>query len=116
MMSNHSTALDALSREELGIDPEELGGSAWAAAITSFFLFAIGAIVPVAPFMVLNGIPAVLTSILLSGVALFLIGAGITLLTGRSIWYSGMRQVIFGLAAAGVTFGVGRLLGVAIAG
>ncbi|HEY9638939.1 MAG TPA: VIT1/CCC1 family protein [Coleofasciculaceae cyanobacterium] len=116
IMSDHSTALDALSREELGIDPEELGGSAWAAAITSFFLFAIGAIVPVAPFIVLNGMPAVVTSILLSAVALFVIGAGITLLTGRSIIYSGMRQVIFGLAAAGVTFGVGRLLGVAIAG
>lgn len=114
MMANQATALDTLSREELGIDPDELGGSAWAAAITSFFLFAIGAIIPVAPFMVLTGNLAVYVSLLSSGVGLFVIGAGITLLTGRSILYSGMRQVVFGFAAAAITFGVGRLIGVAI--
>lgn len=114
MMTNQATALDTLSREELGIDPDELGGSAWAAAITSFFLFAIGAIIPVAPFMILTGSLAVYVSLLSSGVGLFVIGAGITLLTGRSILYSGMRQVVFGFAAAAITFGVGRLIGVAI--
>ncbi len=114
MMTNQTTALDTLSREELGIDPDELGGSAWAAGITSFFLFAIGAIVPVAPFMILTGKFAVSASLLLSGVGLFLIGAGITLLTGRSVLYSGMRQVVFGFGAATITFGVGRLIGVAI--
>ena len=116
MMSNHQTALDALSREELGIDPEELGGSAWAAGFTSFFLFAIGAIIPVAPFFFWSGTTAVLASLLASGLGLFLIGAGITLLTGRSVFYSGFRQVVFGFAAAGVTYGVGRLLGVSIGG
>ena len=114
IMTNQVTALDTLAREELGIDPEELGGSAWSAAITSFFLFAIGAIIPVAPFFILIGSQAVLASLLLSGLGLFTIGAGITLLTGRSILYSGMRQVVFGFAAAAITFGVGRLIGVAI--
>lgn len=117
MMMDKTTALDTLSREELGIDPDELGGSAWAAAITSFFLFALGAIVPVAPFLFgLTGITAVFASLLCSGLALFLIGAGITLLTGRSILYSGTRQVIFGYAAAAVTYGIGRLMGVSLGG
>ena len=116
MMQNKSTALDTLSREELGIDPEELGGSAWAAALASFFLFSLGAIFPVAPFTILRGFPAIYASLLLSGLALFLIGAGITLLIGRSILYSGTRQVIFGFAAAGITFGIGRLIGVSISG
>lgn len=116
MMQDKTTALDALSREELGIDPDELGGSAWAAGATSFFLFALGAICPVAPFIFFNGVPAVLTSLLVSGIALFLIGAGITLLTGRSLLYSGFRQVLFGFLAAGITFGIGRVLGVSLGG
>jgi VIT1/CCC1 family predicted Fe2+/Mn2+ transporter len=116
IMSNKASALDTLTREELGIDPDELGGSAWAAALTSFFLFAIGAIIPVAPFIFLRGGAAVITSLLVSGLGLFTIGAGITLLTGRSVVYSGLRQVIFGLTAAAVTFGLGKLLGVSISG
>lgn len=109
-------ALDTLAREELGINPEELGGSAWVAAITSFFLFAIGAIVPVIPFIFLTGSSAVILSIALSTAALFLIGAVITLFTGRTVLYSGMRMVIFGLLAAAVTFLIGSLIGVSIAG
>lgn len=116
MMKDKTTALDTLSREELGIDPQELGGSPWAAGATSFFLFAIGAIIPVAPFIVFKGMTAVYLSLLLSGLALFAIGAGITLLTGRSVLYSGTRQVIFGFAAAGITFAIGRLIGVSISG
>jgi len=100
----------------IGINPEELGGSAWEAAGTSFVLFAFGAIVPVLPFFFLTGLTAVGTSVLLSGVALFLIGAAITLLTGRSVLYSGARQVLIGLAAAALTYGVGTLIGVSIAG
>jgi VIT1/CCC1 family predicted Fe2+/Mn2+ transporter len=116
VISNRAAALDTLAREELGIDPQELGGSAWAAAATSFVLFCLGAIVPVVPFLLLQGTLAVFGSLLLSGLALFLIGAGITLLTGRSVLFSGMRQVIFGFAAAAITFVVGRLIGVSIAG
>ncbi|MBF2076208.1 MAG: VIT1/CCC1 transporter family protein [Synechococcales cyanobacterium C42_A2020_086] len=116
IIQNQATALDTLAREELGVDPEELGGSAWMAGLTSFFLFATGAIIPVSPFLFLQGAIALWMSLLLSGLALFLIGAGITLLTGRSVLFSGSRQVLFGLAASGITFGIGRLLGVSLSG
>jgi VIT1/CCC1 family predicted Fe2+/Mn2+ transporter len=91
IMADRDSALDTLAREELGIDPAELGGSPGEAA---------GA--------------AVVSSLVLSGAALFVVGAGITLVTGRSVWFSGLRMMGFGLAAAGLTFGIGTLLGVAI--
>jgi vacuolar iron transporter family protein len=116
LIAQPATALDTLAREELGIDPKELGGSAWQAAVTSFVLFTVGAVVPVAPFAVLSGSAAIAASVLGSGILLFGIGAGITLLTGRSVLYSGTRQVLFGLAAAALTFGVGHLIGVSLAG
>ena len=114
LMADPRQALDTLAREELGIDPEELGGSAWEAAGTSFVLCAVGAIFPVGPFIFLTGAAAVAASVVISAVALFLLGAAITLLTGRGVLYSGIRQLIVGLGAAGVTFGVGRLIGHAI--
>lgn len=116
LMSNPATALDTLSRDELGIDPQELGGSAWEAAIASFFLFAMGAIIPVFPFIFLSGTSAVVASLICSAAGLFLIGTIITLFTGRSVLYSGTRQVLFGLGAATVTFVVGRVLGVGVTG
>ena len=116
LIANKDTALDTLVREELGLDPEELGGSAWTAAFTSFALFAVGAIFPVAPFAVQSGLHAVFASLALSGLALILIGAGTSLFTGRSIVYSAFRQVLFGFAAAGVTYGLGALVGAAVLG
>lgn len=116
LMSDPDTALDTLVRDELGIDPEELGGSAWEAASTSFLLFAVGAILPVLPYFFLSGILALAVSAALSTVGLFCIGAAITLFTGRSVLYSGARQVLFGLAAAAVTFSIGKLIGVALVG
>jgi len=116
LIANKKTALDTLVREELGIDPDALGGSAWAAGGTSFLLFALGAIFPVAPYFGLTGRMALVASLAASGVALFLIGAGTSLFTGRGMWFSGVRQLVVGLAAAGVTFGIGRLIGVAVAG
>jgi VIT1/CCC1 family predicted Fe2+/Mn2+ transporter len=113
---NPETALDAIITEELGIDKEELGGSAWEAAIASFILFSIGAIIPLYPFMIFDGREAILLSLGSSVVGLFGIGAAITLLTGKSIWFSGFRQVAFGLAAAAVTYGIGTLIGVSMAG
>ncbi|PZX93476.1 rubrerythrin family protein [Flavobacterium aquariorum] len=109
------TAIDAIIAEELGIDKEELGGSAWEAAIASFILFSIGAIIPLYPFMILDGKNAILLSIVSSVVGLFGIGAAITLLTGKSILFSGFRQVAFGLAAAAITYGIGSLIGVSLA-
>jgi len=108
------TALDVLAREELGLDPDDLGGSPWVAAVTSFALFALGAIVPVLPFVIATGAPAVVASVVASSLALFALGAAITIFTGRSAWRSGARQLALGLAAAGITFGIGRLLGVAL--
>ncbi|MBE2229468.1 MAG: VIT1/CCC1 transporter family protein [Chitinophagaceae bacterium] len=110
----HAHAL--LVREELGINAEELKGSAFEAALYSFFLFAVGAIIPVFPFMFLSGTQAILLSAGASAAGLFIIGAAITLFTGKSIWYSGLRQVIFGLAAAAITFGIGKMIGVTLAG
>lgn len=116
LMSDKAHALDTLLREELGIDPKELGGSPREAAITSFVLFALGAIIPVVPFAFLAGASAVIASLALGTLALILIGAAITLLTGRSVLYSGARQLLFGFAAAGLTYGIGRLIGVTLAG
>ncbi len=116
IMQNKDAALDTLAREELGVDPKELGGSAWEAAITSFILFTVGAIVPVIPFFFLSGTTAVVISIALSTVGLFLLGAAITLFTGKSVISSGLRMVVFGLLAAALTFGIGKLIGVSLAG
>jgi vacuolar iron transporter family protein len=116
IMSDKAGALDTLAREELGIDPKALGGSPWEAAISSFLLFAVGAIIPVFPFIFLRGTAAVALSIILSGLGLFAIGAITTLFTGRSVLFSGSRQVIFGLIAAAITYGIGHLLGVSIGG
>ena len=116
IIGDRDTALDTLAREELGINPEELGGSAWVAAGTSFLLFAAGAIVPVLPFFALGGLAAVAASLGSSAAAMFAIGAGTTLFTGRGVIFSGLRQLVIGMAAAGVTFGVGKLVGVSLAG
>ncbi len=116
IITDPSSALDTLSREELGIDPKDLGGSAWEAAITSFLLFAIGAIIPVSSFLFTSGIQAAIISLALSAVGLFLLGAAITILTGRSALVSGLRQALFGMIAAAITFGIGRLIGVSISG
>jgi VIT1/CCC1 family predicted Fe2+/Mn2+ transporter len=116
IMGDRSNALETLTREELGIDPDELGGSASEAAITSFVLFAVGAIIPVLPFFLWGGALAVTISLLLSTLGLFAIGAGITLFTGRGLLFSGGRQVLFGLAAAAITYGIGYVIGVSIGG
>ena len=114
VMKDKSRAHDVLVKEELGINAEELKGSAVEASIYSFILFAIGAVIPLIPFMFSGGTKAILLSVSLSTVGLFLIGAAITLFTGRNVWYSGLRQVLFGLAAAAITFGIGKLIGVSI--
>lgn len=116
IMKDKTKAHELLVKEELGINSEELKGSAMEAALASFFLFAIGAIIPVIPFFFTSGLQAVIFSASLSAIGLFLIGAAITLFTGKSVWYSGMRQVIFGLLAAAITYGIGYLIGVSVSG
>jgi VIT1/CCC1 family predicted Fe2+/Mn2+ transporter len=114
LLSNPETALDTLAREELGIDPGELGGSAWQAGASSFLLFSAGAIVPVAPFFFLTGTAAFATSLAASAVALMTIGFGTSLFTGRSGVFSALRQLAIGSAAAAITYGVGRVVGVSL--
>lgn len=114
LSADPTTALDIHAREELGIDPEELGGSPWVAAGTSFVLFVVGAILPILPFAFLSGHVAVGVALAVSALGLFGIGAAITLLTGRSVLLSGSRQLAFGAAAFLVTYGVGALFGAVV--
>lgn len=116
LLSDPRTALDTLAREELSVDPESLGGSAWEAAFTSFFLFAIGALIPVLPYVFFSGTAGIIASGIASALGLFAIGAAITLMTGRNALFSGLRQVVFGMAAAGITYGVGKVIGVNLGG
>lgn len=116
VMDDPEAFLDTKVREELGIDPEDLGGSAWEAAIASFFLFAIGAIIPVIPFFITTGLSALIVSLCLSGVGLFLLGAATALFTGTGFLRTGLRSLVLGLVAAGVTYGIGSLLGTAVTG
>lgn len=116
LMSNEETALDTLLREELGLDPDELGGSPWAAAGWSFCLFAAGAIIPVLPYFFLTGPAAVLGSLSASTLGLAAIGTGTSLFTGRTAVFSAFRQIAIGLIAAAITYGIGTLAGVTLAG
>jgi len=120
LMTNPNVALETLVREELGLDPSSLG-SPWAAAISSFLAFAGGAVVPVLPFLfapAAQGVSAgyVIVSAVLSGLALFGVGASLSLFTGRSALKSGVRQLGLGVAAAALTYGIGRVIGVSTTG
>jgi vacuolar iron transporter family protein len=101
-------ALETHAREELGLDPDQLG-SPWAAAGSSFIMFAIGATIPLLPFLFGSGSAAVFAAIAVSAVALFAVGATLTRFTGRSPLLSGARMLVIGAAAAGITFGIGSL-------
>ncbi len=116
LFQSQDAVLDTLAREELGVDPEELGGSAWAAAISSFCLFAFGAFFPVIPFAFASSWTAVIVSLALSGAVLAAIGAVTSRFTGRGVLVSAGRQLGIGYLAALVTFGLGRLIGVSIGG
>lgn len=114
VFSNMDTALDVLVKEELGIDKEGLGGSAYHAAFASFTLFAVGALIPLFPFFFRSDNVAIVCSVIGSTIGLFLIGGLITFFTGKSFLYAGCRQIFFGLAAAAITFYIGKTIGVSI--
>lgn len=113
IMADPDVALDTLAREELGLDPEELG-SPWTAALSSLLAFAVGAFVVVVPYLFAGGTAALYAAIGLVAVALFVVGAGIGMLNGRSFLRSGLRQLIAGGLAVAVVFGVGHLLGTTV--
>jgi VIT1/CCC1 family predicted Fe2+/Mn2+ transporter/rubrerythrin len=113
MFKDPKQALDTLVREELGLDPDQLG-SPWGAAAGSFVAFAVGAAIPVIPYVLTKDGSAFVAAFSLSIVALFAVGAGVSLLTGRGMLFSGGRQVLIGAAAAIVTYVVGVAIGVAV--
>jgi len=111
LMADPDTALDTLVREELGLDPGELG-SAWKAATFSFVSFAIGASVVVIPYALLSGIPALVTAIVLAVMGLVVVGGLVGRFSGRGVLFSAGRQLLWGVGAAGVTYVVGSIVGV----
>jgi VIT1/CCC1 family predicted Fe2+/Mn2+ transporter len=111
IMSNREVALDTLAREELGLDPDELG-SPWSAAFSSLLAFAAGAFVVVVPYLITGGAAALVAAIVLALIALAAVGASIGLLNGRSPVRGAVRQVAVGALAAGFTYGVGALIGI----
>ena len=115
LFKDEEAALDTLVREELGLDPGELGNP-WRAAVGSLLAFAAGAAVPVIPFLFGGGTPNFVASIVLSLAAMFAVGVGVSLLTGRGAIFSGARQVAIGVAAATVTYLVGTFIGVGVRG
>jgi VIT1/CCC1 family predicted Fe2+/Mn2+ transporter len=113
LIADPEKALVTLAREELGLNPEDLG-SPWGAALFSFFSFAAGAAIPLAPFLVAAGVASLVAAIVASAVALFAVGATLSLFTGRSALWSGARMLAIGVAAGGLTYLVGSLLGVTL--
>lgn len=113
LISDPDHALDTLAREELGLNPDELG-SPWGAAVSSFMAFAAGAIVPLLPFLFTNGQQALTISIALTCVALFVVGAVLSLFTGRNAWLGGLRMLAIGCAAGAGTYIIGKALGVTL--
>jgi VIT1/CCC1 family predicted Fe2+/Mn2+ transporter len=111
IVANPERALETLAREELGLDPGELG-SPWGAGASSFAAFAVGALVPLAPFLLSGGPPALRAAIVVTAVSLFAVGAAISLFTGKSALWSGGRMLLIGGGAAAITYAIGRLLGV----
>lgn len=113
LIQNPEHALDTLAREELGLNPDDLG-SPWGAALSSFLAFAIGAIIPVIPSLLVRGSGTLWITVALAGACLFGVGATLSLFTGRRALWGGLRMVLIGGGAGLVTWLIGRLLGVAM--
>jgi VIT1/CCC1 family predicted Fe2+/Mn2+ transporter len=113
LVSDPEHALDTLAREELGLNPDELG-SPWGAAVSSFVSFAAGAVLPLLPFLLNLGQHALLIAIAITAISLFGVGALLSLYTGRNALYSGGRMLVLGAVAGGVTFWIGRLAGITL--
>ncbi len=113
LLENPEAALDTLVREELGLDPDDLG-SPLAVAGSSFAMFAVGAVVPILPFLALEGTPAVVASAGLAGLVMTSVGGLVGFLSGTSIARSAGRMVGLAALAAGVTYAVGRMFGAAV--
>ena len=113
LIADPARALDTLAREELGLNPDDLG-SPWGAALFSFSAFAIGASIPLLPFLFASGTKSMAVAVTLTALALFAVGAALSLFTGRNAWWSGTRMLAIGVAAGAVTFAIGKMLGVTL--
>ena len=113
LTADPEVALDTLAREELGLNPDDLG-SPIGAALSSFFAFATGALIPLAPFLFLPPALSLYVTLALSAASLFGVGATLSLFTGKGALWGGLRMVLLGAAAGGATFGIGKLLGVSL--
>jgi VIT1/CCC1 family predicted Fe2+/Mn2+ transporter len=113
LVADPEHALDTLAREELGLNPDELG-SPWGAAVASLLSFAVGAAIPLLPFVFRAGDASLAIAAALTAVSLFAVGATLSLFTGRAAVASGARMLVLGGLAALVTFGVGKLFGVSV--
>lgn len=114
LIADPDRALETLTREELGLNPGDLG-SPWGAALSSFGAFAAGSVIPLVPFLLLRAGGALPWSVLLSALALFGVGAATSLFTGRSALAGGARMLGIGAGAGALTYGIGTLLGVGLA-
>ena len=110
VMQDPELALETHAREELGITTQNLG-SPWQAAAASFVAFAIGAFIPLAPWLFTSGTPAIVLSVVLGAVAALVVGAVLAKFTERRAVVSALRQLGVTAVAAGVTYGVGRAIG-----
>ena len=110
IMRRSDVALDTLAREELGLDPNQLG-SPWVAAISSFLAFAVGAAIPLIPFLIGSGTAATIAAAIISVLALFAAGAATSIFTGRHAGRAGLRMALIGAVVAAITFGIGKAVG-----
>jgi VIT1/CCC1 family predicted Fe2+/Mn2+ transporter len=113
ILKDPDSALDTLAREELGLNPDELG-SPTGAATASFFSFAIGAAIPVLGYLLASGAAAFVTAVVATALASLVVGLLIGVASGKRIWHSGLRQVVVAAVAATATFLIGRLIGVGV--
>lgn len=113
ILSNKELGLNTLAREELGLNPDELG-SPWVAAISSFLAFAAGSVIPLLPFFFTVGKFSLLISIILSGFALFIAGITLSLFTGKNALVSGFRMLFIGGLAGATTFAIGKMVGITL--
>jgi VIT1/CCC1 family predicted Fe2+/Mn2+ transporter len=111
LSTNPDIALDTHARLELGVDPEA-PGSAWRAAVSSFLAFSVGAVLPLFPWFITTGSAAVIASVIIGAIAALALGAAIGFMSGRNVAGTALRQLAVAAVAAGVTYGVGSLLGV----
>ena len=113
IMDDPEKALEVHAREEMGIDPNELGNPVFA-AVTSFISFALGAVLPLLPWFFTGGNGAIVGSIVLGVVGAVLVGGALALATNRSIVRGSLRQLAIAAAAAAITFGIGSAVGVGV--